>query len=120
MVVVLPAPLGPRNPKHSPGSMVKEILSTAVRPAKSLVRSVTETTGPAIWIPCSEDMVAISEVESIIKNYLVDLYDYDYFTGKGYDTKRIPWAPYLINNCNDEQENVLRRIKKCSKEIVNA
>ncbi len=30
MVVVLPAPLGPRNPKISPGSTSNEIPSTAV------------------------------------------------------------------------------------------
>ena len=29
-VVVLPAPFGPRKPKHSPSSMAKEMRSTAV------------------------------------------------------------------------------------------
>src|SRR3954452_20022390 len=38
MVVVLPAPLGPRKPKMSPSSTTKERSSTAWRPPNSFVR----------------------------------------------------------------------------------
>src|SRR3990172_5431692 len=38
MVVVLPAPLGPRKPKSSPSSTEKEMLSTAVRDLNRFVR----------------------------------------------------------------------------------
>ena len=38
MVVVFPAPFGPRKPTISPGSTLKEMASTAVRPTKRLVR----------------------------------------------------------------------------------
>ena len=41
MVVVLPAPLGPRNPTMSPLLTEKEMWSTAVVRAYLLVRSVT-------------------------------------------------------------------------------
>ena len=43
-VVVLPAPLGPRNPTTLPRSTVKLTWSTAVRPAKRLVRLSTSIT----------------------------------------------------------------------------
>src|SRR5512140_1338435 len=41
MVVVLPAPFGPRKPKTSPSSTSKEIVSTAVRDLNCLVRLLT-------------------------------------------------------------------------------
>ena len=41
MVVVLPAPLGPRNPNIVPSSTVKEIVSTAVRLPNFLTRFST-------------------------------------------------------------------------------
>ena len=47
MVVVLPAPLGPRNPKSSPGSTVKEMSFTAVKGPKRLTRCSTSTAGLA-------------------------------------------------------------------------
>ena len=39
VVVVLPAPLGPRKPKMTPASTAKEMWSTAVKPSKRLTRS---------------------------------------------------------------------------------
>ena len=39
IVVVLPAPLGPRKPKMTPASKVNEMWSTAVKPSKRLTRS---------------------------------------------------------------------------------
>jgi hypothetical protein len=41
MVVVLPAPLGPRNPNTSPSFTEKEMSSTAVRDLNFLVRLLT-------------------------------------------------------------------------------
>src|SRR3954470_2543172 len=41
IVVVLPAPLGPRNPVTVPGSRVKETSSTTVRPPYCLVNPLT-------------------------------------------------------------------------------
>src|SRR5579875_4223258 len=41
MVVDLPAPFGPRNPKNCPGSTARSIWSTAVKPLKLRLRSCT-------------------------------------------------------------------------------
>jgi hypothetical protein len=41
MVVVLPAPFGPRNPTHSPASTVKLTSRTAVKSPNSFVRCAT-------------------------------------------------------------------------------
>ena len=46
MVVVLPAPFGPRRPKTSPGAISKEIPSTACT-APKLTRSSEQVTGSA-------------------------------------------------------------------------
>src|SRR5271166_1187152 len=50
MVVVLPAPLGPRKPKISPGGIANEMSSTAVVVPKRLVRRSTTTSGGSILI----------------------------------------------------------------------
>ena len=39
IVVVFPAPLGPRKPKMTPASTANEMWSTAVKPSKRLTRS---------------------------------------------------------------------------------
>ena len=46
-VVVLPAPLGPRKPKTSPGAIVKETSSKAVRSPNRLVRWSTTSAAPS-------------------------------------------------------------------------
>src|SRR5271166_2159047 len=48
IVVVLPAPLGPKNPKISPGATAKEMPSTAVASPKRLVMRSTTTSGGSI------------------------------------------------------------------------
>src|SRR5512147_2175389 len=48
IVVDLPAPFGPRNPKISPSLASNEIWSTATNPPKRLVRSRTITEVPFI------------------------------------------------------------------------
>src|SRR4051812_23263391 len=45
MVVVFPAPLGPRKPVTDPGSRVKDTSSTTVRPPYSLVSPLTVIMG---------------------------------------------------------------------------
>src|SRR5271166_114468 len=45
IVVVLPAPLGPRSPTISPGETQKEIASTARKAPNDFVRRSTERTG---------------------------------------------------------------------------
>src|SRR5262245_28406045 len=47
MVVVFPAPLGPKSPTISPASTVKEIPSTAVKAPNVLRRLAMRTTGDA-------------------------------------------------------------------------
>src|SRR3954463_13371614 len=47
MVVVFPAPLGPRNPKTSPSSTLKERLSTARRSPKSFLSFTASIIFPA-------------------------------------------------------------------------
>ena len=43
MVVVFPAPFGPRKPKHSPSLISNEMPSTAVKPLNFLTRSFAAT-----------------------------------------------------------------------------
>ena len=51
MVVVLPAPFGPRSPKISPDSTAMSNLSTAVRPLNDFDKS---------WVSITFDMTATS------------------------------------------------------------
>src|SRR6516165_5283076 len=46
IVVDLPAPLGPRNPKISPGATSRETRSTAMKSPKRLTRFSSLTAGP--------------------------------------------------------------------------
>jgi hypothetical protein len=46
IVVVLPAPLGPRKPKTSPRPTLKSMLSTATRSPKRLVRPRASISAP--------------------------------------------------------------------------
>src|SRR5271167_35656 len=48
IVVVLPAPLGPKKPNISPGATAKLMPSTAVASPKRLVRRSTTTSGGSI------------------------------------------------------------------------
>src|SRR5690606_30318364 len=52
-VVVLPAPFGPRIPKISPSSTVKDTPSTTGRPPYVLRRSVTSMTDMAVSLPAA-------------------------------------------------------------------
>src|SRR3989338_6278697 len=54
MVVVLPAPFGPKNPKNSPSLTSKDMLFTAVRPLYLLTRSVTSMIGIKLLTMLSE------------------------------------------------------------------
>ncbi len=50
-VVVLPAPLGPRNPNTSPRATLKDRPSTAVRLPKRLVRRSVMSAGSEMLVP---------------------------------------------------------------------
>src|SRR6516162_2376259 len=49
IVVVLPAPLGPRKPKMTPSGTANEAWSTAVKPLKRLTRSRASMIAPIIF-----------------------------------------------------------------------
>ena len=51
--VVLPAPLGPRNPNTSPWATLKETSSNALRSPKRFVRWLTTRVGAAPSVSCS-------------------------------------------------------------------
>src|SRR2546421_467573 len=51
IVVVLPAPFGPRNPNSSPGSTENEMPSTAVKSPNRLTRPSTSTAWTAPFVP---------------------------------------------------------------------
>src|SRR4051812_41680732 len=55
MVVVLPAPLGPRNPVTTPGSMVQVRLSTARVSPNTLVSPANSIIAPIVSAPLLDD-----------------------------------------------------------------
>src|SRR6478735_1614416 len=66
IVVVLPDPLGPINPRISPGCTAKLTPSTARKPAKSFVRSRTINASPGALIDSViESLLSIARVEKM-------------------------------------------------------
>ena len=82
MVVVLPAPLGPKRPTTSPARTANEMASTARTVPYSLVRFVIFNTFPSFMVPvfrycartaAQEDITDFRRTSSILKKSAPDL-----------------------------------------------
>src|ERR1700686_2259 len=70
MVVDLPAPLGPRNPKISPRFTSSETRSTAVKSPKRLTRFSIRTAGPVVSGGTTSLLLAYQRDEYVFKRRL--------------------------------------------------